>query len=385
MAGIYQINQQTGSVILPTPGNTFIGTSNNSELYTVDSSGNVTIYGTGGGSTIDTGSFATTGSNIFVGNQTITGSITMHGTGFGSPILDFENDGPSSPLSRITGQSYGMGSLGGLNFSYYDGSLLKEGFRLRDGKLGIGTINPSAALTVSGSISSSNTIYSNNGIEITGSINSISQTPSGSQGIVQINDGDLLSIFPAFSGSGIITSGSFMGIRYTDPNNISFNAGVSNIGNNIKSTGFAISSGSNFTLTGGLVLPGGEIQSQMLFSPDFMAGDESYEFTVGKDISGENRLSISKEVPSSGGRIQLRASNLTEGFVIKNSFSDVSSSLFKIEDSGSISLFDARNNGVVLPIVSQSLDYVDDAAAGTAGVPLGGVYRSGSILKIRIS
>ena len=288
MAGIYQINQQTGSVTLPTPGNTFIGTSNNSELYTVDSSGNVTIYGTGGGSTTDTGSFATTGSNIFVGDQTITGSI-----------------------------------------------------------------------------------------------NSISQTPSGSQGIVQINDGDLLSIFPILSGSGMITSGSFMGVRYVDPNNICFNAGVSNIGNVIKSTGFSISSGSALINISGQTSAGGT-QTQMIFSPDFVNGSELYTIQVGSTSIGEIILILTKG-DSSGEGIQLRASNLTEGFMIENNFSDISSSLFKVESSGSIPLFDARNNGVVLPIVSQSLDYVDDAAAGTAGVPLGGVYRSGSILKIRIS
>jgi hypothetical protein len=30
-------------------------------------------------------------------------------------------------------------------------------------------------------------------------------------------------------------------------------------------------------------------------------------------------------------------------------------------------------------------DYADDAAAATGGVPVGGVYRTGSILKARIS
>jgi hypothetical protein len=67
MSGIYQLNQATGSVTLPSSGNTFIGTSTNSELYSVDSSGTVTVYGTGsgGGSSIDTGSFAVTASNSF--------------------------------------------------------------------------------------------------------------------------------------------------------------------------------------------------------------------------------------------------------------------------------------------------------------------------------
>tara|TARA_R110000744_G_scaffold211534_3_gene330644 strand:+ start:1281 stop:2918 length:1638 start_codon:yes stop_codon:yes gene_type:complete len=81
MSGIYQLNQATGSTTLPSSGNTFIGTSTNSELYSVDSSGAVTVYGTGsgggGGGTIDTGSFATTGSNTFVGDQIINGNLAV--------------------------------------------------------------------------------------------------------------------------------------------------------------------------------------------------------------------------------------------------------------------------------------------------------------------
>jgi hypothetical protein len=82
MSGIYQLNQATGSVTLPSSGNTFIGTSTNSELYSVDSSGTVTVYGTGsgGGSSIDTGSFAVTASNSFTGSQTISGSVEITGS-----------------------------------------------------------------------------------------------------------------------------------------------------------------------------------------------------------------------------------------------------------------------------------------------------------------
>ena len=80
MSGIYQLNQATGSVTLPSSGNTFIGTTPNNELFSVDPAGTVTIYGTGGGGTIDTGSFATTGSNTFSGSQNIIGDVTSSGT-----------------------------------------------------------------------------------------------------------------------------------------------------------------------------------------------------------------------------------------------------------------------------------------------------------------
>ena len=42
-------------------------------------------------------------------------------------------------------------------------------------------------------------------------------------------------------------------------------------------------------------------------------------------------------------------------------------------------------NAVIdLAHVSQSLDFPGDAAAAAGGVPLGGVYRSGNVLAIRI-
>jgi hypothetical protein len=40
---------------------------------------------------------------------------------------------------------------------------------------------------------------------------------------------------------------------------------------------------------------------------------------------------------------------------------------------------------IVLSQVSESLNFASDSAAGTGGVPLGGLYRSGSFVKIRIS
>ncbi len=103
MSGIYQLNQATGSVTLPSSGNTFIGTSTNSELYSIDSSGTVTVYGTGSGGggggtgSIDTGSFATTGSNTFVGDQILSGSLLVSESN-SVFAKDFRNPG-TSPIS----------------------------------------------------------------------------------------------------------------------------------------------------------------------------------------------------------------------------------------------------------------------------------------------
>jgi hypothetical protein len=42
------------------------------------------------------------------------------------------------------------------------------------------------------------------------------------------------------------------------------------------------------------------------------------------------------------------------------------------------------NGYVVLTQVSQSLNFVDDTAAAAGGVPLGGLYRNGNFISIRI-
>jgi hypothetical protein len=44
-----------------------------------------------------------------------------------------------------------------------------------------------------------------------------------------------------------------------------------------------------------------------------------------------------------------------------------------------------QNNYLVLTQVSSSLNFANDAAAGAAGVPLGGIYRNGYLIQIRLS
>jgi hypothetical protein len=44
-----------------------------------------------------------------------------------------------------------------------------------------------------------------------------------------------------------------------------------------------------------------------------------------------------------------------------------------------------QNGYVILSQVSQSLNFSDDAAAAIGGVPLGGLYRNGNFIAIRIS
>jgi hypothetical protein len=44
-----------------------------------------------------------------------------------------------------------------------------------------------------------------------------------------------------------------------------------------------------------------------------------------------------------------------------------------------------QNGFKILTAVSQSLNFANDAAAAAGGVPLGGLYRSGNFILIRLS
>jgi hypothetical protein len=42
------------------------------------------------------------------------------------------------------------------------------------------------------------------------------------------------------------------------------------------------------------------------------------------------------------------------------------------------------SGSVILPMVSQSLNFANDTLASASGVPLGGLYRNGSFIQIRL-
>ena len=63
--------------------------------------------------------------------------------------------------------------------------------------------------------------------------------------------------------------------------------------------------------------------------------------------------------------------------------SEVSGSL-TLEFTGSNSVI-VDNGFIVLNEVRTDLDYADDTAAAANGVPLGGLYRNGNFIQIRIT
>lgn len=474
MSGIYQLNQATGSVTLPLSGNTFIGTTPNSELFSVDPAGTVTIYGTGGGGTtdtgsllttasvssntitftkgdgstfpilvdtgsatnIDTGSFATTGSNTFSGSQNIIGDVTSSGIFYSQQLRVVSG---SSAIFGIGSEDAAIIYISSSNANYSSnaivtpnpivlqtshdivpspntkaGAILLNSYNYNDNKTAqtqLATVNMASnthdsAFTImlrngggnrnevlrllsdgstimSGSLVVDSTLpgLSDKGVQVTGSVNSNVTVGVRSQGLVQITDDDTASVLPAYNTTGSINgmflnSGSNVPISFVGTTELPAFGGF--IGG-----GFTLSSGSSVWNTGGQHTFGGTF-SQLYYNPNFFGGNENYVVQVGNSI-GENRLVIQK-TDASNEQVQLKASDTTEGFVLDHSFSNSSASLFKVRDSGSVNtIFDIRNNSTVFTQVSESLDFADDTAAGIGGVPLGGLYRSGSDIKIRIT
>jgi hypothetical protein len=443
MSGIYQLNQATGSVTLPISGNTFIGTTPNSELFSVDPAGTVTIYGTGGGGTIDTGSFATTGSNTFSGSQNIIGDVTSSGVFYAQQLRVVSG---SSAVFGIGSEDAAVIYISSSNANYSSnalvtpnpialqtshdsvpspntkaGAILLSSYNYNDNKtaqtqlatVNMATNNHDSAFTImlrngagnrnevlrllsdgstimSGSLVVDSTLpgLSDKGVQVTGSLNTTHTSGLLSQGIVDIIDEDLSSLFPAYNiASGSVNgfslnSGSnspaiFVGtVSYTNINGIT--------GSILNGAAISFSSGST-ACSVGLQKTTGGTQTQLYYSPDYAGGNESYRVQVGDIGGGENRLVIYKS-NTLGEEIQLKASDTTEGFVLDHSFSNSSASLFKVKNSGSVNtIFDIRNNSTVFTQISESLDFADDSAAGIGGVPLGGLYRSGSDIKIRIT
>jgi hypothetical protein len=427
MSGIYQLNQATGSVTLPISGNTFIGTTPNSELFSVDPAGTVTIYGTGGGGTIDTGSFATTGSNTFSGSQNIIGDVTSSGIFYSQQLRVVSG---SSAIFGIGSEDAAIIYISSSNANYSSnaivtpnpivlqtshdsvpspntkaGAILLNSYNYNDNKtaqtqlatVNMATNNHDSAFTImlrngagnrnevlrllsdgstimSGSLVVDSTLpgLSDKGVQVTGSVNSNVTVGVRSQGLVQITDDDTASILPAYNTTGSI-NGMFLNSGSNVPISFVGTTEFPSIGG-LTGGGFVMNSGSSIWVAGGQYTLGGAF-TQLYYNPDFGGGNENYTIQVG-DGFGEHRLKLQKTDASSE-EIQLKLSDTTEGFVLDHSFSNSSASLFKVKDSGSVNtIFNITGTGTQAyrPLTGLSNDF-------TASVTGGGVYAriSGSL------
>jgi hypothetical protein len=106
----------------------------------------------------------------------------------------------------------------------------------------------------------------------------------------------------------------------------------------------------------------------------------TYQIDMGRD--GDDVRCQIRKVNNDGEDIKFQVADNQTGFEISTDIQN-ESSLFKVrDDSGNI--FDVTNLQVIMEKVV-NYDYVNDLAAQSAGVPIGGIYHTGGTLKIRLT
>jgi hypothetical protein len=113
-----------------------------------------------------------------------------------------------------------------------------------------------------------------------------------------------------------------------------------------------------------------------------------FEMAQTKDtVNNIGRFGITKDVTDfssfSNGISLFTDDGIDNGFTIQTDIED-EIKLFKILDDESDEVFGVTQLHVVMEKVV-NYDYADDAAAETAGVPVGGIYHTNGTLKIRLS
>jgi hypothetical protein len=129
-----------------------------------------------------------------------------------------------------------------------------------------------------------------------------------------------------------------------------------------------------------------------------------HAITVAIIITRHQSVGVVFVRPSSGGHLEdihdilINTGSLTNGQVLSynstsglwentNSLSGSYQITGSLNVTGSLEVNNdvkIQNGYVILTNVSQSLEFVDDTAAAAGGVPLGGLYRSGNFILIRI-
>lgn len=143
------------------------------------------------------------------------------------------------------------------------------------------------------------------------------------------------------------------------------------------------SASNGLTVTGSTVELGGFLyKDTYISSSDYSISFKKTVLNYSTDVSAfyTSRSFVDKEY------VDNRITRIATGSVTAS----VSPSGFNVNSnttiSGSLSVSGSSNltGYLVLSLVSSSLDFANDSAAAAGGVSLGGIYRSGSLIRIRI-
>jgi hypothetical protein len=239
----------------------------------------------------------------------------------------------------------------------------------------------SGSLTVSGSISqvgigTNNTFIGNSaGVARTTGINN---TLIGSQAGQSLNAGNF-NTFLGRSAGNQTTNGTANTAIGTD-SLFSNSGGLYNtaIGNNALST--AINSTYNIAIGESAAIVTGD--SQIVNNPAnsvFIGA-----LTKPQGVSNTNTIVIGYSAIGNGNNTTTIGNSDTTATYLKGTL--ITSGSVAQQVTGSFLVTGSANiNGfTVLPQVSASLNFANDTAAASGGVPLGGLYRSGSFIQIRL-
>jgi hypothetical protein len=366
----------------------------------------------GGGGSIDTGSFATTGSNTFTGTQIMTGSLFSIGelnlknpynpnirlistgsynpSGFGDPSDLVGTQAQSASFSAVmftyitTGSNASVGTTTYcMNSASGDFAGISIDYKSDDNTLGAELgyyVNNFADGNAIGA--SPDTIYTLS-----------SKTASGSRNFTAFN-GDNDKILELYNNGDYVQTNITSSVSFINLANVS----ISNYTESYTGTIYNKDSGGDDWVIGNFTIVGTSGSNTRSSNQNVIVDNNSNEQTLIRNSVGNatgevhsaamqhNNISTGDfhfiGVASSG---VFMASDTTneDGIQLKMT----SGSIDIGEDLGlGLTTMIIRNSGhIILPFVSSSFNYADDAAAATGNVPLGGVYHTSGSLKIRLT
>ena len=419
--------------------------------------------------------FATTGSNVFKGSQTIQGNLYMSGS---FPLIYNNNttsnmlfgmfDGSAiyGPYYQLFGNQYSnISQRGGAEFVYdirnnadanfhissFNGTTWTQKFLVNDTGVEItGSLNaPSITGSLQGTASWAGNAVTASYVQTAQTASYVLNAVSASYAIsashatqaisssyaltasyaptasfsdrttqidvyvknvtgAQINKGTVVRIIGATGGNPLIQTAS-----YTDDNNSANTLGITTANIPNDSFGYVISEGvltgintsgytagqllylgANGTITGSApqaplhaVRLGEVLRVQLNNGSMYVRIDNGYELGELHDVRDTTTTASFGDLLVKSGSVWTNSKQLTGSYGLTGSLSATSlTGSLNITGNSTYSGSQTFTTGyIVLTQVSQSLNFADDAAAAAGGVPLGGLYRSGNFILIRIS
>lgn len=224
----------------------------------------------------------------------------------------------------------------------------------------------------------------------------------------QINKGTVVRISGAVGNNPLISTAS-----YTDDDNSANTLGITNeniandsfgyvmtegkllgIDTSIYSVGQLLYLGANGALTGSApqaplhaVRLGQVLRSQLNNGSMYVRIDNGYELGELHDVRDTSTTASFGDLLVRSGSIWTNSRQLTGSYGLTGSLNATSlTGSIQVNGNSTYSGSQTFTTGfIVLTQVSQSLNFVDDTAAAAGGVPLGGLYRNGNFIAIRIS